>query len=95
MSFSLRLNNDTVRMQQSIAALAVMSMKSSDEEPEGKEGIELQSPDLRHQASSLWLVQGAGSWDHTGAALKGKENEGTWKVLCAASSKSSKIASLT
>ena len=93
MSFSLMLNNDTVRMQKSVAALAVVNIKSRDEDPEGKEGIELQSPDLRHQASRLWLVQGAGSWDHMGAALKGKEDEGTWKVLHATSSKSSKKAS--
>lgn len=92
MSFSLRLNNDTVRTQQSVTSLAIANMKSGDEDPKGREGVESQSPDLRHQASSLQLVQGAGSWDHTGAALKGKEDEETWKVLGAASSKRSKIA---
>lgn len=71
------LNNDTVRMQQSTAALAVASMKTRGEDPEGKDGTESQSPDPRHRASSLGLVQGVGSWDHTGAALKSKDDEGT------------------
>lgn len=77
MSFSLMLNNDPVRMQQSTAALAVASMKSQGEDPEGKDGTKPQSPNPRHQASSLGLVQGVGSWDHMGAALKSKEDEGT------------------
>lgn len=64
-------------MQQSTAALAVASMKSQVEDPEGKDGTESQSPDPRHQASSLGLVQGVGCWDHMGTALKSKEDEGT------------------
>lgn len=81
MSFSLLLNNGSVRMKQFITDLAVMNMKGQDEEPKEKEQIELQSLDLRHQASSLWLFQQAGSCDHMGAFLKGKEDEGIWKVL--------------
>lgn len=75
------LNNGSVRMKQSITDLAIISMNSLYEDPKEKELIELQNPDLRHQASSLWLFQGASSCDHMGAALKGKEDEGIWEVL--------------
>lgn len=87
MSSSLKLNNDTLRMHQSVAALAIVSMKNWYEDPKGKEEIKQQIPDLRHQRKSLRLVQGAGRWNQTGTALKSKEDKGTWKVLSAASSK--------
>lgn len=80
-------------MQQSVAALAIVSMKNWYEDPKGKEEIKQQIPDLRHQRKSLRLVQGAGRWNQTGTALKSQEDKGTWKVLSAASSKSSKTAS--
>lgn len=35
---------------------------------------------MGRQVSSLPLVQGAGSWDPTGAALKGKGDEGSCQV---------------
>lgn len=37
MSSSLKLNNDTMRMQQSVATLAIVSMKNWYEDPKGKE----------------------------------------------------------
>lgn len=95
MGSSLKLSNDTVRMQQSAAALAIVSMKNWYEDPKGKEEIKQQIPDLRHQGNSLRLVQGAGRWNQTGTALKSKEDRGTWKVLSAAFSKNSKTAILT
>lgn len=38
-STSLKLSNDTVQMQQSVTALAIVSMKNWYEDPKGKEEI--------------------------------------------------------